>query len=300
MQSLGRTINVSSSEELYLNMKTIPEYTVVKRVAYVQDVKLSTTKFDVGFATFILKDVNSNLVAARLFDLKDFMFSGIHAAELKHKPVIFTCTAQEYNGQISLVIDGTEGISVYDGEFDAVRFIGKVDANLKPMIDLTTRVIETMPVTIPVTQWETSTFDSLCSGKAGGYAKFAEIIYNAIVPYLTADYEEDLLKCYLVTMEYYYNFLSAKEKAEQIGQITAYEQLNAITVRYADDNMKNLYLDCFGALVGVHKPMHLFSHILHSAATYARSTLGLFTKFDTIPFGSKIQLGAGGVELSKY
>jgi hypothetical protein len=301
MVSLGRSINVNGVEQKYLNMKTIPEYQPVECIAYVHDVKLSTTRYDVGFATFILKDVNSNLVSARLFDLENYMLSGYKASEFKHKPVVFTCTAQEFNGQISLVIDQAKGISVWDGEFDAQRFVGIMDSSFYTITEKhwDSSVVAMIEET-PFRKWQSSILEQLCSGKIGGFAKYAEVVFSAIEPYLTKDYKDDLMKCYLVTMDYYFQFLRDREKSEVVGDISAYKYLNAITTKYDGSDMKNLYLDCFGALVGINKPMHLFSHVISNASQYAKNTLRLFVKFDSIPFGSKVQVGTGGVELSNY
>lgn len=306
MLSVGNSLNnvISKDAELYLDMSNIPEYKLIERVAYVHDVVLKTSKYDSGFATFILKDVHANTVAARLFDVEDFMLSGVKATAFKHKPVKFKCTVQEFNGALSIIIDGKTGISLWDGEFDYARFIGKVDFNLqRPMSNLIERfgaenLEGFMSTGTYPKEWETTSLEALCNGRVGAYAKFAEIVIKCIAPLLTQENATEMLSVLSVTLEHYFNYLKKRQATDFIGTLSAFDDLNYVNNKYSESNNKLLYLDTLMAVIGTEKPLHLYAHTILSAFNYAKTALNLRTKFEGMPLGTKTFIG--GVELSKY
>lgn len=302
MQSLGSSLE-SPINEKYLDMKRIPELVPVERVAYVHDVKLGSTKFDTGFITFYLKDVNSTIVSARLFDVEDFMMSGIKVAAFKHKPVIFKCIAQEFRGSLNLTIDGSSGISVYDGEFDIKRFVGSVDYDFTDIreilsdYDLPDVKYRDDLLRVPV-DWRTQPLESLCEGRIGAYARFVEVAFSCIKPFLNSENAEELLQCFFVATEYYFKYLKEEQNVKMLGKLNAYKFFSQLNVIYADSNNLLLYQDVVSAVVGVSKPMHLYAHLVKNAFDYARQMLFLTIKYESQPMAT--QISVGGVDLSKY
>ena len=306
MVNVGSSLNnvINKDAELYLDMNNVPEYKLIERVAYVHDVVLKTSKYDSGFATFILKDVNANTVAARLFDVEDFMLSGIKATAFKHKPVKFKCTVQEFNGTLSIIIDGKTGISLWDGDFDYARFIGKVNFSLeRPINSLIERFGSEnlegfMSTGTYPKEWETASLEALCNGRVGAYAKFAEIVVKSIAPLLTQENASDLLSIMSVTLEHYFEYLKKRQATDFIGTLSAFDDLNYVNNKYSESNNKLIYLDALMAVIGTEKPLHLYAHTVSAAFTYAKTVLNLRTKFEGMPLGTKTFIG--GVELSKY
>lgn len=304
MQSLGSSLE-KSVNELYLDMNRIPELVPVERVAYVHDVKLGSTKFDTGFITFYLKDVNSTIVAARLFDVEDFMMSGVKVAAFKHKPVIFKCIAQEFRGALNLTIDGSSGIKVYDGEFDAQKFVGSVDYDFTLLKDCVIQctlpdvkfLVDDGALRVP-TDWVRTPLESIGDGRVGAYARFVEIAFSCIMPFLDEDNASDILQAFLITAQYYYKYLKEEQNVKMIGKMNAYKYFSQFNVAYANRDNLLLYQDVFSAVVGISKPMHLYSHIIKNAFDYARQMLYLSLKFESQPMAT--QISVGGVDLSKY
>lgn len=304
MQSLGSSLE-KSVNELYLDMNRIPELVPVERVAYVHDVKLGSTKFDTGFITFYLKDVNSTIVAARLFDVEDFMMSGVKVAVFKHKPVIFKCIAQEFRGALNLTIDGSSGIKVYDGEFDAQKFVGSVDYDFTLLKDCVIQyslpdvkfLADDGALRVP-TDWVRTPLENIGDGRVGAYARFVEIAFSCIMPFLNEDNASDILQAFLITAQYYYKYLKEEQNVKMIGKMNAYKYFSQFNVAYANSDNLLLYQDVFSAVVGISKPMHLYSHIIKNAFDYARQMLYLSLKFESQPMAT--QISVGGVDLSKY
>ena len=118
-----------------LDMQHIPEMTTVERIAYVYDVSLGVSKLEDGFVKFFLKDCNAAVTTAVMFNVEKFFESGMKASAFKGKPIRFKCMAQEFNGRLSLVIDGNYGVSIYDGPFEYERFIGKLDSDVVSVQD---------------------------------------------------------------------------------------------------------------------------------------------------------------------
>ena len=177
MESYGRSINDAKVAK-YLDMNGIPEAVAVDRLAYVHDVSLGNTKYGDGFITFFLKDCNAKIVTARLFNVADAMMSGMSIAGFKHKPVQLRCVAQEFNGSLSLIIDGVSGISVYDGEFDFDRFIGRVNSDLTE--------VEAAGVEVD-SAWKRIPVEGIADGKLGGYARVVELAFGCIKPFMNEE-----------------------------------------------------------------------------------------------------------------
>lgn len=298
--SLGKPVN-----ELYLDMKRIPELVPVERVAYVHDVKLGSTKFDTGFITFYLKDINSTIVAARLFDVEDFMMSGVKVAAFKHKPVIFKCVAQEFRGALNLTIDGSAGIRVYDGEFDAQKFVGAVSYDFTLMRDYVAGcklpdvkfLSDDGMLRVP-TEWVRNPLESIGDGRIGAYARFVEIAFSCVAPFLNDDTKDDVVQAFLIAAQYYYKYLKEEQNVKMIGKLNAYKYFAQFNVAYADSDNLLLYQDVFSAVVGISKPMHLYSHLIKNAFDYAKQMLYLSIKYESQPVAT--QISVGGVDLSKY
>lgn len=275
----------------YLNLKKIREYKEDEYVAYVHDVSIGETRYNDGFVKFFLKDCNSNIVIARLFNVEDFMLSGVNAAAFKHKPVIFRGIAQVFNGSISIVISGKTGIKVYDGDFDYSKFIGKLEVDLSDL----EKAASSLGFSLP-NQWFTVPLGNLACGKVGGFAKIVEVSHNCLKTFLEG--EPQLLPIFLVTMDYWHRYLKSKQNTEVFDYLDSYDYAMQINTRFADDDNKMIYLDAFNAVIGAKKPRHLFAHLIKNAVDFAISNVSLQIKFDSQVLATTCSVG--GVELSKY
>lgn len=279
----------------YLDMKHIQECCELTKIAYVHDISFGQTKYQDGFIKFFLKDCNSEIVVARLFRPENFMLSGVNAASFKHKPVIFKCVAQAFNGSLSLVLCGDPAIQVYQGEFDYKQFIGQAEFDLSALQQFYNEID---PDWVPPVKWGTSSVDSILNGKAGGFARLAECAFSCLIPFLTENNANELLPSFVIAMENWFDYIQIAQNTEVVGSLPAYDILQTISTRYCNDNNKLLYLDCTRAVIGTDKPMHFFAHLIKDAVTYSKKMLQLSDKFSTQLLGTKCF--TGGVELSKY
>lgn len=296
METVGNGINSNGNSE-YLNINNLPEGIPVTRIAYVHDCKLGVSRFEDGYVTFFLKDCNANVINAVLFNVEDFMQSGVKVTAFKHKAVKFKCIMQEYRGRKSLVIDGKEGVSLYDGPFDYAAFVGKIDSDLTQFTD----ALNDAGIDCNTLDWSTTALSELGKGRCGAYSRFIELAFGTCAPvYNSLDLKDavEFLNVFCVTAEYYFRYLKTRQATEIIGTLSVYELLSRISVRYADVAEKTLYLDALCAVVGSDKPHHLYAHLLKNAFDNARMTLTLQMHFESMPEMSKSYVG--GVELSKY
>lgn len=285
---------VTKSDTKYLDLNNVREFVEEEYLAYVQDVVIGETRYNDGFIKFFLKDCNSNVVVARLFNVEDFMLSGVNTAAFKRKPVVFRGVAQPFNGSISLVISGKYGIKVYDGEFDYSRFIGSVKSNLLPFYDaLANADIEYSPNP----EWETMSLGNVAGGRAGGFAKLVEVSFGCIAPFVQEE-DKELVPAFYVTMEHYYRYLKDKQSTSVVGYLDTYDYAMQINAKYSEDNSKLLYLDAFNSVVGSKKPRHFYAHLIKNAVDFATVNLGLQIRFSTQLLATTSSIG--GVELSKY
>ena len=292
MESYGSSIN--NTETKLLDMSRIPEAVPLTRIAYVHDVKLGRTKYDSGFITFILKDCNARVVPARLFDVANEDMTGVSVAGFKHKPVELRCVAQEFNGAISLIVDGIGGIKVIDAPVGLNQFIGQVESDLTDYVGALSTATKDVGPEWMSSAWQRVPLESIADGKLGGYAKVVEIAFGALKPQIT----DELLQAFAVTAYYYFEYLKTKQAVDVLGSLSAYQILNTVTQRFTDSESKFVYLDCLRSTIGMNKPLHLYAHLISGAFQFAETSLLLSQRFETQASGTKAFVG--GVELSKY
>ncbi|MBS6773478.1 MAG: hypothetical protein KH239_00005 [Eubacterium sp.] len=87
-----------------LDINTLEDGKEYDKVCYLLNYKAGLTKQDKGFYTFYVKDKNANVVAARMFDIKDYVDEGFTAMLMKSKAVKISFVAQIWNGSWSLVV----------------------------------------------------------------------------------------------------------------------------------------------------------------------------------------------------
>lgn len=298
MVSVGRSMK-DESKANYLDMRKIPELKPVTRLAYVHDVNVGTTKYDSGFVKFYLKDCNADVVTAILFDVENFMMSGINAAAFKHKAVEFKCVAQEFRGRLSLVIDSRDGIKVYNGPFEYEKFIGRVDYSLTMLESACCECGEWDG--IDTNEWLRCSIDELGRGRTGAFGRLVELAYSSIAPVvnsLNKKESDEMLSAFVVTSDYYFRYLRQKQNTDVIGTLGIYKFLSQVSQRYSESDSKLVFLDCLSAVAGSDKPKHLYAHLIKNAFDNARLTMQMQLQFTSMPLGTKAYVG--GVELSKY
>ena len=107
-----------------LDINTLEDGKEYDKICYLLNYKAGLTKQDKGFYTFYVKDKNANVVAARMFDIKDYVDEGFTAMLMKSKAVKISFVAQIWNGSWSLVV---KNIEIWNGNFSYENYIGKAE-----------------------------------------------------------------------------------------------------------------------------------------------------------------------------
>ena len=301
MMALGHSINEASEgkNQQYLDIMKLKEFEEISTIAYVHDVSIGRTKAETGFVKLYLKDCNSKVITATLFDVEDFTMSGVNVTQFKHRPVRLLCIVQEFRGQLSLIIDGKNGIQLYDGEFDYDQFIGRLDSNLESL-EKDLNVIG-CKYTVDTDAWRNSLLDNLAGGSYGAYARLVEYAYDTVsgyVKYMSVAEREDVLKSFAITAEYYYRYLQKQQKLSVVGTVAVYPFIQEIMQITDGDDSKTVILDVFGAVVGLSEPKHLYAHLIKNAFDTANTTIRLQSRYKSMVVGTTTRIG--GAELSKY
>lgn len=294
----GATERKYKDEEKYLDISKLKEFEQITTIAYVHDVSVGRTKMESGFVKLFLKDCNSNVVSAILFDVENFVFSGINIMQFKHRAVQLRCLVQNFKGQISLLIDGETGIKLYDDEFDYNRFVGRMDSDLSIVTEDAKRLVADF---IDVESWKNTQIDEIASGAIGAYGRVVELAYCKVdkyAGYFAGDDARDLRMSFLVTAEWYFRYLKKQQFVSVVGAVTAYPCMQAISQVLENDNCKIVALDSFSAVVGLSAPKHLFAHLINNAFSSVLLEMKLINRYGSMPVATTVYVG--GVELSKY
>lgn len=282
----------------YLDMNSIQECIPLTALAYVSDASTGISKLDTGFVTFYLKDVNSNLVTARLFNVADFMLSGVKVSTFRHKPVKVKFVVQEFRGNPSLVIDGVHGIEVYHGDFDYECFIGSIHVDTAEL-EFIGKNIFGEEWALPA-EYQYFSTDTVAKGRVGGFLKIFSMALCTLKGYadLTGLEYSELCTVFYRSMEAYYEVLRSQTVYDNLHALKKYEVFHRIRERYASDDSSYLIVDTVSSVLGYNKPLHFISHLICDAVTSAIKGLDLLYVNNSLPLGAKICTGGG--ELLKY
>ena len=70
-----------------LDIKELQDGFEYEKICYLLNYKAGVTQQEKGFYTFYVKDKNANVIAARMFDPKDYVNTGFTAMLMKSKAV---------------------------------------------------------------------------------------------------------------------------------------------------------------------------------------------------------------------
>ena len=286
-----------TSKDDYLDLSSLTEGVMYTKVAYVTNVTTGFQKNEYGFVTFYLKDVNANLVQARLFNVADFMLSGVKAATMKNHPVQLTFMVQDYNGRHSLVIDGKAGIELWDGDFPYERFIGKIDVDSSAILAIGNKCCSDF---ILDNRWATTSFETIAQGRAGAFMKIFDMALSSLCGMhdLPGVDLNELLFVYYKSMELYFDTLVETQKLDNFGSLNNYKFLIRAENLYSDDDRKMLIIDTTKALLSISKPVGIIAYAINNAVREAIFLLNASCQLNIAPIGTKV--GIGGVDILKY
>lgn len=290
------SFDAPSQEVEYLDINSLVLNTAYTRLALVTGATTGLSKLEQGFVTFYLKDCNANVVAARLFNVADWVNSGINALQFKKRPVKLRFIAQEFNNRISLVIDGVEGIELWNGNFDYDRFVGRVAYNKEALDKLYDKILhQSFPIA-----FSNTSISSLGSGRIGALPKVIELVSNYLMALgdLPDCKVDEMLNVYLNAMQVYGEILINTEKYESLSTNMLFDLLATANVQYRSDPNYDIIMDTARALAKVSKPGHLYANIIQRATELAVTTVNMAITSGNMVLGAKASVGGG--DLLKY
>jgi hypothetical protein len=283
------------SENDYLDMGDLFEGNSYRKVAYLCGAKSGTTALNNGFFTFYLKDKNSNILTARLFDIAEFVKAGYSVANMTNRAVEISFTANVFNNQWSLIVDT---IKPYNGEFDYDLFIGRVDVMSKDWaLDLMKKV-EGEGYEFP-DFFESYRLADMCDGRSNGilFTFIAGLKALQMCSGMPNIKMSDLIKVY---GEAFKLFVATKLDMQETGFMLNSDIVESLTKfsRLLDgNNLKEEIMDTIIGLLGG-KPQHLYSHIITKVVKDVMDCCQKSYQYTSMTAGATAFIG--GDELLKY
>lgn len=269
-----------TDDGLYLDVAQLSVGCDYKKVCLVRDVKSGMTVYQDGYYTFYVKDCNANIIAARLFNPKDFLEDGFDAMYLKGKPVQMEFTAQIYNGSWSCIV---HSISVYTGDFDFARFYG-----IAPAVDYEfLNKVYSHPVTPNF--YSGKRLSAFCDGRVDGVAKIFESATRILMNYAGVIDSDRLFKDFNKAFDGYVRY---KQQEENFGLATAEDVVKLLQPLLLEDD-SGIIIEAFYALIGMQEPKNLYAHAIADAVGMAIKMFHLIYLEKAMPCGSTLQFDGG-------
>jgi hypothetical protein len=267
-------------------------------LAYLIGASGATARNDTGFVRFHLKDINGLVVHAVMFNVVDLLDKGFSFSLMKKKPVRVTFTAGEYMGGLSLVVSN---ISVWEGEFDYGKFMGRLENAGQILEDLYTSVNEKYEVNFKFpASYVNDSYLSICSGLGGGYVKYIEMVIKGLdgLSGTPGVVMKDLVMCTFFCLGTYAKYLEMREKLDVVLKHEIISKAYTTAQALTDERLKNICVDASTALAGLGKPQHLYANIIYGLMTTNEKLLQYSYMYPLIMDGSTRSIGDD--LLSKY
>ena len=266
------------------------------KVAYLYDIDLGTDRLANGYFRLYLKDINGNIIIARMFNLdKNDEEMYVKALSLKGHAIQVRFTVGSYNGSISLQVSE---FKKYDGIVDYAQFIGAID-EVEESYEVAKKLFEGFGIPNPDIPklYKTDSFFELCDGKAGGYMKLVEVVLLSItslrgIPGIDI---KDLVFVWYHVQRAYYKYLS---RLSLLEVITNKERLEIITSFSAQEGVNDVCVDTLCGLLDISKPESLSSVIIADTVKSVIKNMKLACIYSTMLPGSYKK--EGDLTLLKY
>lgn len=284
MNFSGDSMSGKSNKEL--NIRTLVEGVETTAVCLVTKVTAGLTKIETGFFTFYVKDVNANVIAARMFDVGDYIKSGFIAKAFENKPVKITFIPQIFNGSWSLIV---KEITSYKGDFDYESFRGVVKVN-SAVVENKFELV--FPDKLLNPDYYSISFSSVCNGKCGGFLKLINAVARDLENYDNIDgvTDKDKYLVFFYTVKAYFTLLKKKEEFEIVNQTDLCNVLLRIDQETQDFSMHSQIMDSCRAILGFGEPQHILSHVIYDSIMSENYRFALIEKNNSLAKGSTVKV----------
>lgn len=272
-----------------LDVNELTDGGVYTKIAYVHNSTTGWQRNDKGFITFYLKDINGNIIEARLFSVEDFLFSGVKSSSLKKHFVTIQFQAQIFNGSWSLILKSIELTELQNVAELLPRFIGKIEVDDSRLNNFS---MEFINQNLPSCYSNTS-LDSIADGRLNGYVKMLDIALPSIIGAvdLPGIKESELFSVFFYTAKYYFQLLNHRQELSGFEDFEDYSIFSEIKMSLSDTNYYMLIIDALQSLSSNYEPKSLVSYIVAHSIKVAIFILNASYKLQNVPYGTKTHIG---------
>lgn len=269
----------------YLDITNFTEESdeIFERIAYVTSASPGRTRTESGFVRFQLKDCKGRPVTARMFDVKDFIFSGIKASKLRNRMVKIKFKPQSFNGRLSLVLTGVDGLEFYDEAVDISCFVGTVPVDTTGLKYLSKVFLGDNWEQI-ISEYEMVGVESVGFGRVGA---FAAVLNSAVVSissmsWLSEDEIRELISCLLVSVDVFFRCKPGDDKL-----VYYVREMNKWEMKLDKKELMPVIMEITSALLEISSPTKLYSHIALTAYKNALTSMQFALTAETMPVGAE-------------
>ena len=275
----------------YLDLSKLEVGQQYSKVAYLLNYKTGLTQLEEGFYTFYLKDCNANVTVARLFNVEQFIESGLKVMALAHKPVRINFIAQSYAGSISLVLTDIE---LYEGDFDYDLFIGKL-ADAKQSLLFVSKVLSKLKgneIMLP-SNYADVPVSRIAGGRCGGYASLLRMATQRLLSYekLPGINLSVLFSVFNAVQDRYFNYLRKLDTIDVLNKAQKMQEVQSCYNKYSGDDNLSIIVDTFTAIIGLGKAEHLYANLICNAIKDSIRDMDTIYTYNVMVLGATKEVG---------
>ena len=268
------------------------------KVAYIEDSKASISKVMSGFYTFYIKDCEANIITGNLFNVEDFIKSGLIATKLKRKPVKIRFITQDLGGRISLLISSIEE---YREAFDYKSFIGFLEDAEQNLVSVEKVLKSVLGSKVSLNRdYKDNSLVGIYNGKCGGYANLLQmVVYNLISLQVLPNINfKTLMEIFYFVQNRYYKYLVKETNSEILSTADKMEFLFETQQVLKGHDLSKIITECVSGLCGLSKPEHLYSVLIYKSFKDNIECINLANIYSTLVLGGTTKVG--DLTLTKY
>lgn len=270
----------------YLNYEDLVNGEQLYRITHVVDVKSSFTQFKEPYYTLFVKTTEGFTIPCFIFKIDDFNDLGLKLNLLKGKYIRLNAKAIENDGKFILNFIGLELINA-PNESMTSTFLKKVEGIEKYYSDLNGFFTSALGKQIPEYLCLLS-YPQIYNGLVGGYIKFCWDVLMHVQTVTIDDFNEDLINI-LYSVFIHYNFYL--DRCNKINLVTDSDKIDLLTAIPNDTFAGVLSRNCLSALIGLGKPDHVVSVLIHSTFKFVNLNIEAKMSWNTLRPGGECTCG---------
>lgn len=230
------------------------------RICYVVNQGSGISKIEKGFYRLTVKTCDGLSVPAMIFDLKDFINSGLDVAALVGKFIEIQGTTSTWGYSYSIIVDKIFLID-QDCVEDKDLFLGKTE-DVDLLLQQCAGAFKNLDNCSVPSIYRIGSYPSIYNGEVGGYVKFIwKWIYQCMV--YSNDMGSEFLSTLYYTIIYYGRYLDRVNSSDIITCRDKIDLLKSIPT-IEGSSVNSVVFDAMQAILGLGEPEHLFAHVVYN------------------------------------